>query len=144
VDRTEAPPGGDKDGSKSRPLRPMGQTRIADPNFFPVSESQAAMMQMYSQWWWDTYLKYYQSGEILRQTIISAHVTLQFLWPPYLRWWERQASPKHPNPHVHVLNQINQMKSVMMQWPKNRTLPNSKEMKSNETSSSPSILKGKV
>mmetsp|Transcript_21939 Transcript_21939/g.53707 ORF Transcript_21939/g.53707 Transcript_21939/m.53707 type:complete len:104 (-) Transcript_21939:289-600(-) len=103
----------------------MGQTRIADPNFFPVSESQAAMMQMYSQWWWDTYLKYYQSGEILR-------------------WWERQASPKHPNPHVHVLNQINQMKSVMMQWPKNRTLPNSKEMKSNETSSSPSILKGKV
>ncbi|GAB5355414.1 hypothetical protein AAMO2058_000203400 [Amorphochlora amoebiformis] len=108
----------------------IAQKTSVEPNFFPYSESDAKLLHLYSQWWWHKYLEYYNSGEILK-------------------WWQRQNSPQHPNPHVHVLQQIAQMKAMHLR----NKVAASKKMNgtrpadlttmvngSNDTSTSPSIL----
>mmetsp|Transcript_11406 Transcript_11406/g.21897 ORF Transcript_11406/g.21897 Transcript_11406/m.21897 type:complete len:143 (-) Transcript_11406:219-647(-) len=74
-------------------MRPMGQGGVAEPNFFPVSNDDATKMQMYSQWWWDKYLEFYQSGAVMR-------------------WWQRVKPPPNPNPHVHVLQQLERLRAM--------------------------------
>mmetsp|Transcript_13945 Transcript_13945/g.19361 ORF Transcript_13945/g.19361 Transcript_13945/m.19361 type:complete len:130 (-) Transcript_13945:320-709(-) len=95
-------------------LDPMGRMPIAEPNFFPIPDSHATLLQMYSQWWWDKYFAYYHSGEIQR-------------------WWQQQRAPSHPNPHVHALQQVVQIKAKIFKIKDAREKQRLRENMRNET-----------